>query len=560
MEAPADPQSASVLNKVPLEVMLRITAYLTTPDLGRLRLACRAIEQSLFNIFAREFFTKRQFMLTEDSLQAFVDMSQSRMSDCIDHVIIGLNGFKEVSRNDNAALHNAYRRAHADHITLVSSGQDIMMLTEAFRNLKNLRTVGIRDYHSRERANRDPNSSWASYGATTLQRETGVDLLRHSSEDYANKVVITLFTALGMADARPKAFELLRKRHCVPTDNAFNLFTKYLKPKVIPVLQSIESLVLVANVNRGPSRRVSTPGRRDIVHDYLLRQFLGHFINLKHLRINFYSTGISDEDDRFLTWLASVPPPSTPSSAVVTPGGLLSNGLLAPVPFVDFKLKELNLGFCEMHPKRLMELCRKFAPTLRSLELYRVSLIYQRPDNAAADTNQRGHSKVNLWAKTLRALRELQCLNLDHVMVGLPSQRNDYHTTRCGFRQLQPQSETQPPGHAQHKPKCQCNDCIPTVSTMKYTGIDWKGFVEDMAVCVKLEQQPSFADENGSDNGEHEDDDDEVDSDDEDDDLLDMLDDDLMLMAGYYPDDVMDTLDDLEDMIMMDSMGHVQDP
>lgn len=91
MVAPTNPQSASPFNKVPLEVLLRISSHLTTPELGALRLTCRSIEQSMFNTFMREFFTKRQFMLTEDSLQALIDISKSRLSDCLSHVIVGTN-------------------------------------------------------------------------------------------------------------------------------------------------------------------------------------------------------------------------------------------------------------------------------------------------------------------------------------------------------------------------------------------------------------------------------------------------------------------------------------
>ena len=61
---------------LPAEVLLRIARNLTTSELGKMRLTCKAIEKPLFLSFAHEFFRKKQFMFFEDSLQALVDISR----------------------------------------------------------------------------------------------------------------------------------------------------------------------------------------------------------------------------------------------------------------------------------------------------------------------------------------------------------------------------------------------------------------------------------------------------------------------------------------------------
>ncbi|KAG9971971.1 hypothetical protein KCU98_g13542, partial [Aureobasidium melanogenum] len=60
---------------LPPELLLRVSAFLTTSELGKFRLTSKNIEAVLFDSFAREFFTKKQFMLEQLSLQALIDIS-----------------------------------------------------------------------------------------------------------------------------------------------------------------------------------------------------------------------------------------------------------------------------------------------------------------------------------------------------------------------------------------------------------------------------------------------------------------------------------------------------
>lgn len=167
----ANDTASSKLLVLPLEVLLTVASHLTTSEYGHLRLTCKHLETSLFSAFSREFFYKRQFMLTEFSLQALVDISCSRLAPSMTHVIISLD------RPASTALHlvlpnghghdpakaNNLRREYIDHLSLINGSHDVDMMAEAFGNLPNLDTVSLRDFNSRSRY-RD-GGDWKSYGA-----------------------------------------------------------------------------------------------------------------------------------------------------------------------------------------------------------------------------------------------------------------------------------------------------------------------------------------------------------------------------------------------------------
>ena len=52
------------LLRLPQELLLRISAPLTTPDLGAFRRTCKHVEAYLFDSFAFEFFRKRSALPT----------------------------------------------------------------------------------------------------------------------------------------------------------------------------------------------------------------------------------------------------------------------------------------------------------------------------------------------------------------------------------------------------------------------------------------------------------------------------------------------------------------
>ncbi|KAH8773068.1 hypothetical protein BGZ57DRAFT_414629 [Hyaloscypha finlandica] len=219
----------SRLTTIPLEVLLQITSNLTTPEYGNLRRTCKRIEETLFTSFSREFFTKKQFMITEFSLQALVDISKSRLSSSLNHVIFGLERPSmrqdhilppvSASQPENHVRSNRFRQECVGHMSLLYANQDVEMLAKAFSNLCNLETIGIRDWNSRTR-NRDyPYNVWNSYGVRTFQEETGrpLDLPRRfphgptgllDQAEYLSRVFLSLLRSL-VSTTMPSTYHIM---------------------------------------------------------------------------------------------------------------------------------------------------------------------------------------------------------------------------------------------------------------------------------------------------------------------------------------------------------------
>jgi len=112
-------------------------------------------------------------MLTEFSLQTLVDISKSRLSSFLSNVVVGLERpslkwstlSAQLAANPQNALRskaNRLRQEYADHISLLDSSQDVELLAEAFSNLVNLKTIGIRDFNSPSRHRDYPDIEWKS--------------------------------------------------------------------------------------------------------------------------------------------------------------------------------------------------------------------------------------------------------------------------------------------------------------------------------------------------------------------------------------------------------------
>jgi hypothetical protein len=200
------------LFSLPRELIIRITRYLSTNDFGSFRRSCSVIEQWTFEDFARAFFTVKQFMLTQPSLQALIDISQHEaLGTQLKKLIIGTNAIPIMVREDDVDDDQAqtdqqksyHMQEYRDQSYLTGTGGDIAMLAEAFRNLKNCSEVEIRDYNSKTRFRDGENACWTSYGATTFAIQAGVEtILTEDSYRYAQVrlvfqfcVLLDLFTA-----------------------------------------------------------------------------------------------------------------------------------------------------------------------------------------------------------------------------------------------------------------------------------------------------------------------------------------------------------------------------
>jgi hypothetical protein len=227
----------SHLLNIPLEVLLQITSYLTTPEYGNLRLACKHLEASLFRSFAREFFSKRQFILIEFSIRVLVDIAKSRLGPSLTHLIIHLGHPRPVTKDDASisglflfsgnrpVAQNRYLAESLNHDDFITTGLDVEMLSEAVRHLPNLETIGMRDFNSRNRS-RD-NTEWKSYGYPTFGKETGTFLYGASpwnlgehthnrGPEYTNHVFLTILRAIGNAAGMCYMFRRFRCHFPMP--------------------------------------------------------------------------------------------------------------------------------------------------------------------------------------------------------------------------------------------------------------------------------------------------------------------------------------------------------
>ncbi|KAF2124819.1 hypothetical protein P153DRAFT_128465 [Dothidotthia symphoricarpi CBS 119687] len=466
---------------IPLELLVSISSFLSTPDLGSLRLTCKHVEKSLYEWFSKEFFTKKQFMLTQPSLQALVDISRhAGFSQKLTHVILATNVYDEIPlqfRDEAAGA--AYIEGYADQKALMSSGADREMLTEAFRNLENLHTVGIRDFNSESRTRDGVKASWSSWGAPTVRAETGIDMsfsfrgpfTPDNESRFVSHMFSTLVYALGRAHRTTPQIEVLLRRNGLP-DSSFHI-PAFFSSTITPVLQNLDALLLNLDL---ASRRLHTysngipmedrPGRS-------LRKFLSFTPNLTHLRLNFHKHQFVNTED-FLQWL-SEPMPAAASG--------LTLDTLRPAPIALPLLKQLEFGQLNVVPDTLLAVIAKFAPTLTDLSLWRTSL--SAPGVPYSD-------KPNLWFHVIRKLVKIPHLELTHLKVGMLSQDQHLHVNFS----VDGSKESQ-------------------LKVREYSGKKMESFLKELAVSVVVQwpvDPPS--DDGNSDEDEEMDDDDNDDGDD----------------------------------------------
>ncbi|KAK3685278.1 hypothetical protein B0T22DRAFT_492228 [Podospora appendiculata] len=395
-----DGQQVCYLTKVPVELLLRITYYLPTADLGNVRLTCKALERSLFHFFSHEFFRKKQFMVFTDSLQALVDISRHpALSQCLRHVIIATDRISTTDVSSRpASVSAALLAAYADHKSLLATGVLRDMLAEAFGNLPNLETVDLRDFNARNR-NRDGfGTSWSSYGSTTLAAATGGPLTMDAGDGvkYTSLLFLAIIAALGTANARPQSIEsVLRGRGAGLANNSFLIHDRLL-PSVTPVLFNLKKL----HLNFHATSKIIDSTRADYLDPVHFKKFLSLTPNLTWLRLNLDYASYQNADP-LLTWLGLLPTEQPPNPSD-----------LPPTTF-EF-LEQLDLGGVTVAPKTLLKLLIKFSPTLRTVSLRRVTL----HDDVNLVAN-----RYNVWAKLFTKLsKQSAMVSLRTVDITLPFQ------------------------------------------------------------------------------------------------------------------------------------------
>lgn len=419
MSLPANAQqpqaSTGPLADIPVEVLLRITSFLPTTDLGNVRLTCRALEQSLFHFFSHEFFRKKQFMVFTDSLQALIDISKHpALSRVLKHVIIATDCLSQttISRMqakgsngqvDDTAFFNQAYLAQTDQVHLVESGGLKDMLAEAFRNLPNLDTVDIRDFGSSTRNRDGDGARWNSYGFKTLACRISPmgDALSlsngQSHPTFPDKIFSAMVAALAAADAHPSQIHIniRSKPYRQPWDLSDKAF--YIPPRLEtplePILAGLTTLHLALAANTAVyTRDPQNPS------PIMLHRFLSLTPNLTWLRLNMTPQppvvqGAVPPWEAVFKWIIdeSTQAQTHASSPYQT----------QPVRFP--KLEQLDIGHVVMVERTLLRLVIKLASSLKTLSLRRVALM--KPQDTDPD-------KASGWAHLIEQIGALNGVDI----------------------------------------------------------------------------------------------------------------------------------------------------
>ncbi|KAI1142439.1 hypothetical protein F5Y05DRAFT_370978 [Hypoxylon sp. FL0543] len=479
------------LDGLPQETMVSIASYLTTPEYGTLRLVCRKIENLLFEPFAFEFFTKRQFMFSEFSLGALVGISESRLAPHLKYLIFTLErpymfflGQNLYHINNGTGIAHHYARGYEEYLShqaLVSSGQDFELIVRALRNLPKLETVGLRDYPCHGRYRDGGDCLWRTYGTLTYYRETGVPYMPSplfeslKSEDITHicHIFRTILRAVGTArepDAYP-GLEVILRRHFLP-DFALNI-PRYLQPTISPVLEGLKVLVLSIAPPTFPGLVSDGQGGYLTHNGFLLAKFLSTMHSLEELRLNFGGSGYNAAE--MVKWLANIP---KSSDAVGSTQGVNNvEGRFAEMPPTpEFRhLKRLDIGMLTLDVSLLLDLYTRYKSSLRKISFHRVNLV--------SEWSGQVEDRVNLWAWFLRRVTQLG-FNLSAITLSrLGQHRIDEFPLL--FRR---------PGEAPAEA---------SVKSMKWTGMDWerdsREFIQSMVVIPRDGGDPCVGDGEDSD-------------------------------------------------------------
>ena len=456
---------ASPLRVLPVELLLKITDSLPTPDLGAFRLSCRAIHTFLDTSFIKEFFTQKQFMISVFSLTALVRISESRLAPHLRSLHLGLDRLQVIS---NYRMNQAgflpeeqlfYNDLLAGEKYAKATGTHQELLATALKKLPNLESIVIRDHDLKSRIREGRNALWKSYGAETIFQATGL----HPSHSYgdgplgfeASDAFSLVVHACAQSGARPRAIEVITHDMAL-TGHAFFIPTGIMQQSVISVIEGLEKLHLnllpefrddggpdlsSLSLEHTPTTPVSS---RVVDPNYLLHQFLCKARNLRDLRINQMDTKVARHNNPasyILDWLAI----AATSSSLILP-----------------KLQHFSSGRFTISARDLTRLIRAFSKRLRSLELRSIVLFQPLPELAEGEY----WPMDNMWSAFFQDLRKIPDLDLHHIKFSRMSQKH-----YCGG------------GH--FGPLCKVG--VAEERNIDYTGPDWRKHLEEKETDMEIE-------------------------------------------------------------------------
>ncbi|KAK4075799.1 hypothetical protein Trihar35433_2359 [Trichoderma harzianum] len=512
-------QSCRLL-QIPAEILDRITWHLTTPELCNLRITCKSVEEALYYSFTTEFFTRKQFMISEFSLRALVDISKSRLAGHLRQVHFGLD---QLGIHTTPSMGGGKARMFAQRLveqeTLWSLGLVPKYLTEAFSNLPNLETVVVRDFNSNRRSRDGPHAHWLSYGTQTLLKETSVRPTNHGifgrgSMEYGfvDQMFKGIIHALGTANARPKAIEVMERQGHPLFDSAFHMHPDF-EASIIPVLRGLKRLHLTLEANSSAIGDDDLPYQR-----HSLTKFLRHCDGLEELRINGRHSASSYDTRNSLRnlydWLTATDSTSETETQKEakppSPNGQTSDISLLNAPIKFPRLQNISLGMTSFTVDELVRLIARFADTVQNLELWRIKLV---SDDRTLDQSQVLENRQILFAQVLKKLLSIPNLNLRHIKLGNMQQIwypvNGHHILEeINFKPTAKTKDEDVDAGVERV----------TGGTLQYTGTDWRHFVAYEMIPRLYTPRVKYEEASQDEDNEDEEDEDNDDDDDNDDD------------------------------------------
>ncbi|KAL7915302.1 hypothetical protein GGI35DRAFT_436577 [Trichoderma velutinum] len=522
-------QSCPLL-QVPAEILDRITWHLTTPELCNLRITCKSVEEALYYSFTAEFFTRKQFMVSEFSLGALKDISKSRFAGHLRHVHFGLN---QIKPSDTSAISSGvqtedqrglFQLRLVEQDTLWSLGLVSKYMAEAFARLPNLESVVVRDFNSRRRSRDGPHAHWLSYGTQTMMKEIAVRPTSHGAFslnsthfDYVDHLFRAVIHALAMAKASPKAIEVMERQGNPLTDFAFHIHPDF-EADIAPVLRSLKRLHLSLEANPNSSLGLDKP-----YHRLNLTKFLRHCDGLEELRINGRHNHYNNFNDRnnlnsLYDWLTAAESTSETEAQkeTISPSldGPTSDFLLLNAPTKFPRLENISLGMTSFAVDDLVRFIAKFADTVQFLELWRIRLV---SDDRSLEKDQVIGTRGALFKELLNKLLNIPGLNLRHIKLGMLQQ--SWHSPSTG--KLINDVTFKPTAKTPDEDVDTGVEMQRMTNVLEYTGTDWRHFVKHEMIprlyTTEIRDPADIRQELEYDD----DDDDEVDEDEDNDDNMD---------------------------------------
>ncbi|KAI4869280.1 hypothetical protein F4820DRAFT_407779 [Hypoxylon rubiginosum] len=374
------------LTTIPLEILIEISSLLkTTNDFGALRLTCKYIEASLFKTFARRYFNNISFCRVEHNLRAFVNISKSRLSPYLKYVAINSEPIPFLSIPDidtsdieEIASNARFYQQCANQMVFLNTGQDQLMLTEAFCNLSHLEQVIIRGPQDHPYFQDDST-------LTTYVWQENIDRMSNAS------CLQNVLCALAKSGTKLKQLKI--EIGYSMNDDAYNM-PGFMEEAILPVLVNLEALDLRHPDLDEPAVVCLKGQKLHKIYTYYLRKFLLRATQIKHLCL----VGTDGHSDLW-EWL------SDPVSNEQYDG---PRGLEPPISPTFMNLYELTLKDCliPIPPNHLLTIIQKFSATMRELCLYRISLEIDNLDEW-----------VGFAAQLARVGRHLKKISLEHVFL-----------------------------------------------------------------------------------------------------------------------------------------------